>query len=175
MASVEARDVENPASDRIATEGDQACTHLVVPIHRHGHWVAAVLDIKAKRWTHLDSWQRGGTEAKANMELDHLQAFVNHEAHGTSIPWAAHELRPEIGQQYATGSAHLPMSVRDPGGDCGVFVIANAFAIACDSRSVESKQMVDIRHQLALRLLARRGNLPRRFEENEETKDSPVS
>jgi hypothetical protein len=153
------------------TEGDQACTHLVVPIHRPGHWVAAVLDIQAKRWTHLDSWQRGGTEAQAKMELDHLQAFVNHEAHGGSIPWAAHELLPSLGQQYETDDAHLPMSRRGPGGDCGVFMVANAFAIACGKESVEGKQMVDIRCQLAHRLLARRGNLPRRLDQEDDSTD----
>jgi len=134
-----------------------ACKYLAIPIHRPGHWVLAVLDVQKKQFWHLDSYQRGASENEARKELNTLQAFFNHHAGQARVPWQKHMLLPTTcSQQYAL-TDQRPLEEREPGGDCGVFVIANAFALAEDHlQAVRQADMRTIRARIALRLIAHR-------------------
>ncbi|KAI9632123.1 uncharacterized protein MKK02DRAFT_20970 [Dioszegia hungarica] len=86
---------------------------MIMPINDDGmHWVAAVMDMKAKRVEYYDSM--GGTEEKANKAYNTIMRYfaAEHEAKlGTKFdaaPWTLQYLADTTPQQ-------------DNGVDCGVF------------------------------------------------------
>jgi Ulp1 family protease len=142
------------------TQQPTECRYLAFPVHREAHWVLAILDLQLKQFTHMDSWQRGGTIEAARKELDALQNLFDHLAGDARITWQPHVCVPALAQQYDVADTR-PLELRDPAGDCGVFLIAWAFAMTGTNLiAVDQRNMGSIRARLALRLLARRASEP---------------
>ena len=124
---------------------------LLVPIHRRdtSHFILAVLNIDQKQWTHLDSFHSGNqsSDLRAQSELDKLKAWFAHHAKGRGISWSSDILTRNTPAQQTLGSV-----------DCGVFVIAWAYALANGLDVVHqhpfcASQMSTIRLRLAQRIL----------------------
>jgi hypothetical protein len=137
------------------------CRLLAFPVHRVGHWVLAVLNVQTKQFTHLDSWQRSGTVEAARKELNALQNIFNHLAGNARIPWLPHVCAPAVAQQYELEDQGRALEHRRPAGDCGLFLIAWAFAtVDGNLHTVDQRSMRSVRQRIALRLLARRQEDP---------------
>lgn len=142
---------------RQARSDSSKVSYLYMPIHRTGHWVAVLLDLRRMQWCHLDSWRRGGSDDETMRELNHLKAFVNHLAGPIDLPLGLEDYLPPVDQQYLSNESAKPLDQRSPGGDCGVFVVAWAFALTNNTLvGVDQQDMPTIRGRLAHRLLARR-------------------
>jgi hypothetical protein len=118
-------------------------THIVYTIHRQMHWVLAILDLRNKQFTHLNSLNDGVPDsALAKMELDNLKTHLSLAAgDNKSIPWAP-DLFPDIPQQRG-------------GVDCGVFMLAWSTCVGLGVNPAEVKQehMSNLRERFLLRIL----------------------
>jgi hypothetical protein len=117
-------------------------THILFTIHRDLHWVLAVLDLKNKQFTHLNSLNSGEPDDdEAKDELDLLKTHLNLAAGDTSIPWAPDQF-PDVPQQVG-------------GVDCGVFTLAwsTCVGLGVDPAEVKQDHMPNLRQRFLLRLL----------------------
>jgi Ulp1 family protease len=107
------------------------------------HWVLAILDLRNKQFTHLNSLNDGVPDsALAKMELDNLKTHLSLAAgDNKSIPWAP-DLFPDIPQQRG-------------GVDCGVFTLAWSTCVGLGVNPAEVKQehMSNLRERFLLRIL----------------------
>jgi Ulp1 family protease len=116
-------------------------THILFTIHRELHWVLAILDLKKKQFTHLDSMNGGQPENdQAKEELHTLKTHLN-LAGDASIPWAPDSF-PDVPQQVG-------------GVDCGIFTLAwsTCIGLGVDPAEVKQEHMSNLRQRFLLRLL----------------------
>jgi Ulp1 family protease len=129
-----------PLTGQLAPENP--VTHILFTIHRELHWVLAVLDLKQRQFTHLDS-MNGGEPANdgAKSELNALKTHLNIAAGDSIIPWAP-DLFPDVPQQVG-------------GVDCGVFTLAwsTCIGLGVDPAEVRQEHMGNLRQRFLLRIL----------------------